>query len=587
MIRIKRIGFKNLLSFGECWNYLNLDQPGVNLILGENLDVLDGDGRNGVGKTTIYNGLAIALYNHALTFIKKDNWINATNKKGMEVVAEFEKDQVDYKVHRGRKPDFVRLYRKPSYEDWDAEKHDITPDSIANTNALIEKIMGVKFSLFKYVVLFTASNIPFLDLPAADQRGIIERLFDMDIITEKALKASEKKSSLKQDVEIEEYKYNSVKKNNERINATIKNAEDRKIEWENLREKEIADIEEKLSLIEHVDFEKEEKFHDELNELRKAITALSIEKKQANDALTTSQSEIEILEGHLKHLHDEECPYCKQQMPGAGEMIGETTGKLNYLQEERAQRDTMHQDLVSDLKEKKIELEKVIEDIAHDSLTELLEIRNQAGTLREKLEDLKKGVNPHDDHVAELKKSGIQKLDSTKIDNLKKEFTHTSFLLKLLNDKNSFIRRRIVGQVLPFMNSRLKHYLKELGLPHRVEFENNLTVSISQYGRELDFGNLSTGEKQRVNLALSFTFREVLSQMHTHFSILLLDEVLDAGLDASGVDATVKILKHMGRELGTSIFLISHREEVSARVAKTIIVRKENGFSSIEETVDD
>jgi ABC-type multidrug transport system ATPase subunit len=131
------------------------------------------------------------------------------------------------------------------------------------------------------------------------------------------------------------------------------------------------------------------------------------------------------------------------------------------------------------------------------------------------------------------------------------------------------------------MNSRLKHYLKSLGLPHRVEFENNLTVTITQYGRELSFGNLSTGEKQRVNLAMSFTFREVLSAMHTNFNILLLDEILDAGLDAVGVDNTVKVLKHMGREEKTAIFLISHREEVSARVDRTTIVRKEGGFSSI------
>ena len=114
MIKIKRIGLKNFFSFGECWNWLELDQPGVTLILGENVDLPEIDSRNGVGKTSIYQAISVALYNSSLTFIKKDNWINSTNKQGMEVVVEFEKDAVEYKIHRGRKPDFVRLYRKTS-----------------------------------------------------------------------------------------------------------------------------------------------------------------------------------------------------------------------------------------------------------------------------------------------------------------------------------------------------------------------------------------------------------------------------------------------------------------------------------------
>ena len=218
MIRIKKIGLKNFFSFGDCWNWLDLNQPGVTLILGENADLPEVDSRNGVGKTSIFHAIAVALYNSALSFIKKDNWINATNKKGMEVVLEFEKDGVEYKVHRGRKPDFVSLYRKTSLEDWDRDRHDITPDSIANTNLKIEEILGIKFDLFKYVVLFTATNIPFLELPGPDQRLIIERLFDMDVITEKALAAAERKKELKSSLEVEEYKYNTTKKNNLRIN---------------------------------------------------------------------------------------------------------------------------------------------------------------------------------------------------------------------------------------------------------------------------------------------------------------------------------------------------------------------------------
>jgi len=587
VIKIKKIGLKNFFSFGECWNWLELDQPGVTLILGENADLPEIDSRNGVGKTSIYQAISVALYNSSLTFIKKDNWINSTNKQGMEVVVEFEKDAVEYKIHRGRKPDFVMLYRKTSFEDWDKDLHDITPDSIANTNTKIVEILGIKFDLFRYVVLFTATNIPFLDLPAPDQRAIVERLFDMDIITEKAIEATDRKRDLKNDKDIEEYKYKAAKKNNDRIQETIKNAEAREGEWEQEKEIGISSIEKKLNLIEGINFEVEAELHQNLKNFTFNVQTFEIEKEEAQKELIALNKEIEMLEDHLKHLHDDKCPFCLQQMPTAAEKIVEINETIDNRIKGAEELGLNYISVKKALAKNKELLSKVTTQISHESLVELMEIKNQSDNLRLKIEELKNSLNPHLETIQELKKSGIQKLDSSKIDKIKLEFDHTNFLLKLLNDKNSFIRRRIIGQVLPFMNSRLKHYLKALGLPHRVEFENNLMVTITQYGRELSFGNLSSGEKQRVNLALSFTFREVLSAMHTKFNILLLDEVLDAGLDAVGVDNTVKILKKKGRDEKTAIFLISHREEVSARVDRTVIVRKEGGFSSIVENEED
>ncbi len=293
MIKIKKIGLKNFFSFGECWNWLDLDQPGVTLILGENADLPEVDSRNGVGKTSIFHAIAVALYNSALTFIKKDNWINATNKKGMEVVLEFEKDGVEYKVHRGRKPDFVQLYRKTSLEDWDKDQHDITPDSIANTNAAIQDILGIKFDLFKYVVLFTATNIPFLDLPGPEQRTIIERLFDMEIITEKAIKASDRKRDLKGSLEIEEYKYKTVKKNNTRIEETIKSAQEREKSWEGEKASEIEDIQFKLKRIEGIDFEAEENLHQELEELNTRISNFQNAQAKAKRGILDLNKKIE------------------------------------------------------------------------------------------------------------------------------------------------------------------------------------------------------------------------------------------------------------------------------------------------------
>jgi DNA repair exonuclease SbcCD ATPase subunit len=591
MITLQSIGIKNFLSFGNSWNFLNLDRPGATLILGENVDIGEAGSRNGVGKTTIFQAIAVALYNQTLgsgpVRIKKDNWINSTNKKEMEVVIEFRKGKVQYKVHRGRKPEFVKLYRRNIFEnDWDPGRHDITPDSVANTNSAIEEILGVRFELFKYVVLFTATEVPFLALSGPEQRAIIERLFDMDIITAKAENASGRKSDVKQNLEMAHFKCETTRRNNKKMQDTIQAAEDRLKEWEENRVAEIASISRKLGQIEGIDFEAEEKFHAQLQTARLELQELIQAKGREARRLRDLTAEIERLEEELSALEKEKCPYCGQHHPGAEEKQKETRAEAQRLESQQECQATTYREKSLATDQIQETASKLEDQVSHADLLDLIDIRNQSETMQAKLEELSSVLNPHIDSLAELKRAGLRKIDSTEIEELQDDFKHINFLLRLLQDKNSFIRRRIVGQILPFMNQRLRHFLKVLGLPHLVAFEDNLTVTISQYGRELNYGNLSTGERQRVNLALSFTFREVLSAMHTNFNILLLDEILDAGLDAVGVDNTVVLLKKMGREDKVAIFLVSHREEVSARVDRTLLVQKEQGFSHIVEVQD-
>jgi DNA repair exonuclease SbcCD ATPase subunit len=166
------------------------------------------------------------------------------------------------------------------------------------------------------------------------------------------------------------------------------------------------------------------------------------------------------------------------------------------------------------------------------------------------------------------------------LDELKKEQEHQQFLLKLLTDKNSFIRRRIINRTIPFLNARLIHYTKQLGLPHVVKFDDDMSCTVSEFGRELDFGNLSSGEKKRVNLSLSLAFRDVLHHLHSKVNCLFIDEI-DASLDGAGVEAVFKLLKQKTRDDGLGLWIISHRPEAIGRFDRQIIVRKQNGFSSI------
>jgi DNA repair exonuclease SbcCD ATPase subunit len=124
------------------------------------------------------------------------------------------------------------------------------------------------------------------------------------------------------------------------------------------------------------------------------------------------------------------------------------------------------------------------------------------------------------------------------------------------------------------------HYTKETGLPHVVKFDDDMSCTVSEYGRELDFGNLSGGEKKRVNLSLSLAFRDVLHHLHARVNCLFIDEI-DGSLDGSGVENIFKLLKQKTRDEGLGLWIISHRPEAVGRFDRSIIIRKEHGFSRI------
>ena len=130
---------------------------------------------------------------------------------------------------------------------------------------------------------------------------------------------------------------------------------------------------------------------------------------------------------------------------------------------------------------------------------------------------------------------------------------------------------------------KLQQYLADLGLPHTVEFTHELTAVINQFGHPLDFGNLSNGQRARVNLALSLAFRDVLQQLHSKINVCMFDEVLDVGLDTVGVQAAAKMLKRKARDENLSLYIISHRDEINAAFDTVMTVQMQKGFSYIKE----
>ena len=169
------------------------------------------------------------------------------------------------------------------------------------------------------------------------------------------------------------------------------------------------------------------------------------------------------------------------------------------------------------------------------------------------------------------------------INSLTKLKEHQEFLYRLLTSKDSFIRKKIIDQNLSYLNARLNQYLEELGLPHEVVFQSDLSVEITELGRELDFDNLSRGERNRLILGLSWAFRDIFESTNTPINLLFIDELIDSGMDTQGVEASMAILKKMTRERHKNVFLISHKDELTGRVNSIMNVVKENGFTSFGE----
>ena len=150
----------------------------------------------------------------------------------------------------------------------------------------------------------------------------------------------------------------------------------------------------------------------------------------------------------------------------------------------------------------------------------------------------------------------------------------------MLTNKDSFIRKRIIDQNISYLNHRLAYYLEKIGLPHDVKFSSDLSVEITEYGRDLDFDNLSRGERNRLILSLSWAFRDIYESLNHPMNLLCIDELIDSGMDTTGVENALAILKKMNREQKKNIFLISHKEELIGRVHNVLTVIKEGGFTS-------
>jgi len=324
----------------------------------------------------------------------------------------------------------------------------------------------------------------------------------------------------------------------------------------------------------------------------KMIEVGQVELNQVATAITYTEGDINVerklrvdLFKKIDDLNAMENPFTMDEANKLENRIEELDSTIEVLGLDIVDLETDRGNTQKDITIEEEVLTKLIGQIEFNSLEELWEVKGNKTRLEEKLKELKEGKNPHQESYKDLLKVKLEKIDMDVINHLDKLITHQNYLLKLLTKKDSFIRKNLLNKNLAFLNGRLRGYLNDLGLPHRVEFTQEMTANISQFGRQLDFGNLSSGQKARVNLALSFSFRDVLQRSLDSVNVCMLDEVLDVGLDSVGVQNAAHMLKRKSREDDLTLFIISHRDEVSGIFDKTLTVTMEKGFSNISQAV--
>lgn len=671
-IIFKTIKLMNFLSFGNQWTEVDLNSPGTNHVIGENLD---NGGSSGAGKSTLINAISYCLFDKIPANVSKDKLINSTNDRKntlMEVNLTFSKGEDEYLVRRWRgRETGVQLCHLVK-DEW----VDITPASVSrgedSFNAKLEELVGFSYNLFSQIILFNGSSKPFLDLSVGEQRNLIEELFRITVLSRKATALKKQVQEVDKSIAMQKLLVQQQQKQNEVHQKHIVEAQNRASQWDTLHHQELIRLKQKLTDASSIDYDTEESLITETGSIKTSISTLRSEirelevldqaavkaaqaKKQSDlreltskksftaqqtsphkaqqtiltGELTKLKKDLATTEQELEHLRDAKCPYCLQtfvdakskitgletkqtscqsEIPALTDQLADLKVKNDKFEEAVRAEVKLIDEIINTMNMTQVVIEDTPEMVVNRELTQekrvkltelsgqlqeinsvmtftdismLLTSKNEITTLQAKVEAMSKEVNPHQDALASLLSEGEVQVDLEALDTLIKVQEHQQFLLKLLTDKNSFIRKNIISKTIPFLNKRIAYYTTKLNLPHVVLFQPDMSCEISQIGRELDHGNLSNGEKKKLNLSLCLAFRDVLTYLHSKVNVLLTDEIDGGTISGPDLDALITMLKSKAWDDNISIFVISHRSEFDGRCDNTLVIRKEGGFSSL------
>ena len=302
------------------------------------------------------------------------------------------------------------------------------------------------------------------------------------------------------------------------------------------------------------------------NELEKTINAFNTDIAESKDNIKITKDNIKAGKVNIKELKSDIKEFTKAVNTQKAE--DELSTKIDEINASIETLDTERDSLSK-------------HEFVYEDIEEAMGAGASLDALAINLKSKQKEVNSYIDTIDGLKQNAIKKLDNSEIVDTKLLIEHFNFLISLLLDKDSYVRKEIIKVGLPELNRRIHHHLQVLGLPHDVKFNSELSVIITLFDEEWEFGNLSKGERQRLNIAINFSFQDIFEFLNYRISVTMIDEMIDSGIDSNGARNALADIKTSCIEKNKKIFLVTHRDDILSQLDDVLLITKQNEESSL------
>ena len=566
MITFERIRWKNFLSTGQQFTEVDLTESPTTLIVGN----------NGAGKSTILDALCFVLFNKPFRKINKPQLINSVNERELLVEVEFKIGTIDYKIVRGIKPSVFEIYRNHELVDQDAANKDYQKH-------LEQSILKLNFKSFTQVVILGSSTfVPFMQLPAAHRREVIEDLLDIQIFSqmngilkERIKDAKDEQRQCEYELELAQQKVDMQARNIQNLEEVdAKHVEDKQERFVK-NENRVMEIGEKIKLIE------------------KDVNAMEPEILQL-DVMVEKHEKFKDMKSKLHHKYEiskkdydffvenKTCPVCTQNIDkdfraDKQAELNQKCVELHDAQSKILGSITTFSKQVKELRDKASKINNMryeIQSLTKEQLRLLKEntqIMTDVGSDSASLEKEKQEL---------VEMQGLLDNKQKSCSNINKQTDHLKVVAGLLKDGG--IKTKIISKFIPVINQRINKYLQSMDFYVNFTLDDNFNEKIlSRFRDDFSYASFSEGEKQKIDLALLFTWREVAKLKNSvSTNLLLLDEVFDSSLDQSATDELMRILKGLGEK--TNLFVISHKGDVLYDKFERIVeFSKDGDFSTM------
>ena len=566
MILFKKIRWKNLLSTGNQYTEVDFTKNKTNLIVGT----------NGAGKSTILDALCFSLFGRSFRRINKPQLINTVNEKDCKVEVEFSIGSTEWKVIRGIKPAIFEIWRNGNSLDQSSAALD-------QQKWLEQNVLKMNYKSFTQIVILGSSTfVPFMQLPAAHRREVIEDLLDIKIFSSMNNIIKEKIRSTKEDIKVLDLKKESFLDKVKMQEEFIEELENRGNANINANKEKIVKLDDEVDIYMKENAVLEEDIFKYTKEQEYVTGSTEKLRKLGNLKGKVSQKVSTIKKEHKFFTENTVCPTCTQ---GIDEQF--RINRINDAQNKAKELQSGYKELEEAIKEEEererqfIALTKEISKLTHGISQNNTKIAGCQRQIRDLELEIQTITNQLENRNSEHEKleSFRENLKTTydEIASKKDTINYYDFSYSLLKDGG--VKSKIIKKYLPLINQQVNRYLQMMDfyINFTLDEEFNETVQ-SPIHEDFSYASFSEGEKMRIDLALLFTWREVARMKNSvSTNLLIMDEVFDSSLDGFGTEEFLKIIRYVIKD--ANIFVISHKTGLEDRFHNVIKFEKHKGFS--------